>query len=85
MARFVLGFGDEARERKKQAEELDDLPHTTQDTSARFPEDVALRAAGFVIVARPKDREAIWSKGGVEFRHGEAMLRIPQKPTPTTP
>lgn len=41
-----------------------------------FPEDAALRAAGFEIVSRPAHGQAIWTKSGIEFLQSEALWRL---------
>ena len=42
----------------------------------RFPRDIKLRRKGFKIEHRPKDGEAVWSKGGVVYEQLEAELEI---------
>lgn len=79
MAVSSYGHSDEAKKRKADTDELVALPSPSADTSKRFPLDQRLRAAGFAIAERPAGREAVWSKGGVEFRQSEALLRIPQE------
>lgn len=41
---------------------------------ARFPEDDAVRKAGFRIHARPDGRQAVWARGGKFYAHRHALV-----------
>ncbi len=74
MAKVSNASGDGPDKAPKR--DADDAPNKTVELSSRFPVDMALRVAGFAICARPTNREAVWMRGGIEFRESEAVRRV---------
>lgn len=58
--------------------EPDDSRHAFAETRCRYPRDMQLRAAGFVILSRPKTGEDVWlSPWGDELPFSQAVRRLP--------
>ncbi len=59
------------------ASEQVDTSHSFADHTDRFPNDQRLRKCGWKIHARPKGKEALWSKDGVILPFSIVLGRIP--------
>ncbi len=60
-----------------------DVPegHPSVETRTMNSKDILLRRAGFKILRRSKDGEAVWTRRGKEYAQSEALDLIARKPT----
>jgi hypothetical protein len=56
------------------------LTHPTLEKSCRFPLDMALRAAGWRIHARPRRGQPLWERDGVVLPELEAAKTLRTEP-----